>query len=106
MSESRDATRLAIELRMRLSELTHPIDEATASELRDTVGHYAAALRKLEMTPEAAMAAVKRVMREAGLEARPDGQATDVITPDDQLAIDVVEWCIEGFNGVEPRTSR
>jgi Holliday junction resolvasome RuvABC DNA-binding subunit len=101
MTESRDATRLAIELRLRLSELTHPVDESTANELRDMVGHYAAALRTLGMKPEAAVAAVERVLHEAGLEARPGEQPTDAITPEDQLRIDVVGWCIEGFNDLE-----
>jgi hypothetical protein len=101
MKESHDATRLAIELRMRLSELTHPVDTSTANELRGTVGHYAAALRTLGMTPEAAVVAVKTVLREAGLEARPGAQPTDVITPEDQLLIDVVGWCIEGVKGLE-----
>jgi len=67
MTESRDATRLAIELRLRLSELTHPVDESTANELRDMVGRYAAALRTLGMKPEAAVAAVERVLHESGL---------------------------------------
>ena len=101
MSESHDPTRLAIELRMRLGELTHPVDESTANELRDTVCHYAAALRKLGMQPEAAAAAIKRVLHEAGFEARPDAQPGDAITPEDQLCIDVVAWCIEGFNDRE-----
>ncbi len=101
MSESHDATRLAIELRMRLGELTHPVDESTANELRDTVGRYAAALRTLGMKPEAAVAAVKRVLHEAGFEARPDAQPTDAITPEDQLLTDVVRWCVEGFNDLE-----
>ncbi len=94
-NESHDATRLAIELRMRLGEITHPVDESTANELRDAVGRYAAALRTLGMTPEAAVAAVKLVLREAGFETRPDAQATEVITPEDQLFIDVVGWCMK-----------
>jgi hypothetical protein len=101
MNESHDATRLAIELRMRLSEITHPVDESTANELRDAVGRYAAALRALGMKPEAAVAAVKIALREAGFEARPDAQPTDVVTPEDQLVIDVVAWCIEGFDGLD-----
>lgn len=101
MNESHDATRLAIELRMRLGEITHPVDESTASELRDAVGRYAAALRTLGMKSEAAVAAVKLVLREAGFESRPDAQPTDVITPDDQLFIDVVGWCIEAFDGLD-----
>ena len=101
MTESHDATRLAIELRLRLSELTHPVDESTANELRDMVGHYAAALRKLGLKPEAAVAALNRVLREAGFEAPPDAQPTDAITPEDQIRIDVVAWCIEGFNDLE-----
>ena len=101
MNESHDATRLAIELRMRLGEITHPVDESTANGLRDTVGHYAAALQKLGMKPEAAAAAIKMVLREAGFEARPDAQPGDVITPEDQLCIDVVAWCIESFNGLD-----
>jgi hypothetical protein len=100
MNESHDATRLAIELRMRLGEITHPVDESTANELRDAVGRYAAALRTLGMKPEAAVA-VKLVLREAGFEARPDAQPTDGITPEDQLVIDVVGWCIEGFEGFD-----
>ena len=101
MSESHDATRLAIELRLRLSEFTLPIDESTANELRDAVGHYTAALRKLGLKREAAVAAVKRVLHEAGFDARPDAQPADAITPRDQVLIDVVGWCIEGFNDLE-----
>ncbi len=101
MTESGDVTRLAIELRLRLSELTHPVDESIASELRDAVGHYAAALRKLGLKPEAAVAAVKRVLYEAGFEARPDAQPADAITPHDQVLIDVVGWCTEAFNALE-----
>ena len=100
MNDSADATRLAIELRMRLSEITSPVPESTANELRDAVGRYAAALRTLGMKPEAAVAAVKIALREAGFEARPDAQPTDVATPQDQLFADVVGWCIDGFNGV------
>jgi hypothetical protein len=53
------------------------------------------------MKPEAAVAAVKRVLHEAGFEARAGEQPTDAITPEDQLRIDVVGWCSEGFNDLE-----
>ncbi len=101
MNESHEATRLAIELRMRLGEITHPVDEPTANELRDAVGRYAAALRTLGMKPETAVAAVKLVLREAGFEARPDAQPTDVITPEDRLLTDVVGWFIESFDSLD-----
>jgi len=106
MSESDDATRLAIELRMRLSAIAHPVDESAANELRDAVGRYAAALRALGMTPEAAVAAVKIALREAGFETRPDAPPTDNITPDDQLVSDVVAWCIEEFDGVDEASNK
>ena len=32
---------------------------------------------------------------------RPGEQPADAITPEDQLRIDVVGWCIEGFNDLE-----
>jgi hypothetical protein len=107
MHDSDDATRLAIELRMRLGDVTHPIDKSTANELHQAVARYAAALRTLGMKPEAAVLAVKSALREAGVSARPDAQPTDVVTPEDQLFSDVISWCVEGFDGLEAeRTPR
>ena len=107
MHDSDDATRLAIELRMRLSDLAHPVDKSAENELHQTVARYTAALRTLGMKPEAAVAAVKSALREAGFEARPDAQPAGAITPEDQLFTDVVGWCVEGFGDPEAeRTPR
>ena len=81
--------------------MTHPIDKSTANELRDTVGHYAEALRTLGKKPDAAIATIKSLLREARSKARPDAQAAAVIEREDQLLSDVVGWCTEAFNGLE-----
>jgi hypothetical protein len=77
MSESDDATRLAIEIRMQLREATIPAQTSTASDLRERVGRYAEALRALGMTCPAAVAAMKAVVREARREARPADDLLD-----------------------------
>jgi Holliday junction resolvasome RuvABC DNA-binding subunit len=87
MSESDDATRLAIEIRMQMREATIPAYASTAQELREKVGRYAEALKALGMTCQQAAAAMKAVVREARLEARPA----------DDLLGDVDGWFAEAY---------
>jgi hypothetical protein len=94
-----DATRLAIELRLRLSGLTFPVGESAAHELRDKVGQYAEALVALGMTAEGAVTAVRAVLSEAGFDSQPRAASIGAINPEDRLVLDVVRWCMDGAQG-------
>jgi hypothetical protein len=98
MYDADDATRLAIELRLRLEETGTFVDDEGPHDLRRTVDQYVGALKALGLTPSSVCAALRAILDEAGVMAETAADTPESSAPRELLHNQVIAWGTEAYS--------
>jgi len=98
MQHADDATRFAIELRLRLEEVgSPPVADGAETDLHRRVARYVGALKGLEFAQNDVCAALRAILHEAGVMEQPETESSELTAPRESLGRQVVAWGIEAY---------
>src|SRR5262249_24022449 len=98
MNDAHNATRFAIELRLRVEAMgQHFVVDGTEDELRRAVGQYVRALKALELGQNDACAALRAVLHEAARTAHTEAEDSASVAAQEQLRRQVIVWGTEAY---------